>query len=362
MRKNRKHTRKLSVRGLGIGGDSPVSIQSMTNVPIEDVDATVRQIRKLTEEGADLVRIAVRNEDSIEYLKKIRSAVDTPLSADVHFNYKIAIEAIKAGIDKVRINPGNIGSKSKVQEVLKAAKDHNVPIRIGVNGGSIDLDKFGAVNPGTLVESALDHVKILEDNGFTDIVVSIKSSDILQTVEANRLFSTIRDYPLHIGLTEAGYGLSCTVQSSVAIGHLLLEGIGDTIRVSMTGDPVDEIAVAKKILEYVGERKSVIRIVACPTCGRTDPSLDIRSLAESVENELRTRFEKELLAKDRGITVAVMGCEVNGPGEAAHADFGIAGGRQGSMLLFSHGKKIRKIKAKDAVYELLKEIESAITL
>jgi (E)-4-hydroxy-3-methylbut-2-enyl-diphosphate synthase len=357
LKRNRKQTRKVNVRGLGIGGDSPVSIQSMTNVPIEDVDGTVKQIRRLTEEGTDLVRIAVRNEDSIQYLKKIRAAVDTPLSADVHFNYKIAIMAIEAGIDKVRINPGNIGNRSRVQEVLKAAKDHNVPIRVGVNGGSVDLEKYSVVSPGTLVESALEHIRILEDNDFTDIVVSIKSSDILQTVEANKLFSTIRDYPLHIGLTEAGFGLSCAVQSSIAIGHLLLGGIGDTIRVSMTGDPVDEIAVAKKILESVGERKPLLRIIACPTCGRTDPSLNIRELAESVENELRAKFDKELQARDLSIIVAVMGCEVNGPGEAAHADFGIAGGRDGAMLLFSHGKKLRKIKAKDAVFALLNEIE-----
>ncbi len=360
LKRRRNLTRKVNVHGLGIGGDAPVSIQSMTNVPIEDVGATVKQIRELANKGADMVRVALRNEDSIEYLRKIRAAVDTPLSADVHFNYRIAIMAIDAGIDKVRINPGNIGSKSRVKEIVKAAKDHSVPIRVGVNGGSVDLNKFKAVNPDTLVESALEHIKIFEDNDFTDIVVSIKSSDILQTVEANRLFSTIRDYPLHIGLTEAGYGLSCTVQSSVAIGHLLLEGIGDTIRVSMTGDPVDEIAVAKKILESVGERKPVIRIIACPTCGRTDPSLDIRGLAESVENELRAKFEKELLAEGRSITVAVMGCEVNGPGEAAHADFGIAGGREGAMLLFSHGKKLTKIHANEAVSELLNEIEAAL--
>jgi (E)-4-hydroxy-3-methylbut-2-enyl-diphosphate synthase len=359
-KRNRKHTRKVSVRGLGIGGDAPVSIQSMTNVPIENVDGTIKQIQSLTEEGTDLVRIAVRNEDSIEYLKKIRSGVDTPLSADVHFNYKIAIMAIEAGIDKVRINPGNIGSADKVREVLRAAKDRGVPIRIGVNGGSVDLGKYGEVSPQTLVESALEHIRILEDNDFTDIVVSIKSSDILQTVEANRLFSAIRDYPLHVGLTEAGYGLSCAVQSSIAIGHLLLEGIGDTIRVSMSGDPVDEIVVAKKILESVGERKPFLRIIACPTCGRTDPSLDIRGLAESVEKELHAKFDKELRARDLSITVAIMGCEVNGPGEAAHADFGIAGGRGGAMLLFSHGKKLRKIQAKDAVSALLNEIEVMI--
>ena len=357
LKRNREKTKKVTVRNLEIGGDAPVSIQSMTNLPIEDVEGTIRQIRKLTEAGADLVRVAVRNEDSIEYLKKIRASVDTPLSADVHFNYRIAIMAIEAGIDKVRINPGNIGSRERVQEVLKAAKDQHVPIRIGVNGGSVDIKKYGAVNPETLVESALEHVRILEDNDFTDIVVSIKSSDISQTVEANKLFSDVRDYPLHIGLTEAGYGLSCTVQSSIAIGYLLLQGIGDTIRVSMTGDPVDEIAVAKKILESVGERKPLIRIIACPTCGRTDPMLDIRALAEAVEKELYIKFEKDLRSANKSLTVAVMGCEVNGPGEAAHADFGIAGGRDGAMLLFSRGKKLRKISGKEAVAELLKEVE-----
>jgi (E)-4-hydroxy-3-methylbut-2-enyl-diphosphate synthase len=360
LRQNRKQTRKVMVRGLGIGGDSPVSIQSMTNLPIENVEGTIKQIRRLTEEGADLVRLAVRNEESIKYLKKIRKAIDTPLSADVHFNYRIAIKSIEAGIDKVRINPGNIGSPDKVREVLKTAKDYSVPIRIGVNSGSVDTKKYGSVSPKSLVDSAIEHIKILEDNDFFDIVVSIKSSDIFQTIEANELFSAIRDYPLHLGLTEAGYGMSCTVQSSITIGHLLLKGVGDTIRVSMTGDPADEIVVAKKILESVGERKPVLRIISCPTCGRTDPSLDILSLAQSIEAELNAKYSAVLKAKDISITIAVMGCEVNGPGEAAHADIGIAGGRKGKMLLFSKGKKLKKIDSGDAVTALLTGVENII--
>ncbi|MBN2040761.1 MAG: flavodoxin-dependent (E)-4-hydroxy-3-methylbut-2-enyl-diphosphate synthase [Spirochaetes bacterium] len=360
MRKNRKKTEKVNVRGLEIGGNALVSVQSMTNLPIEDVKGTVKQIQDLVNEGADLVRVAVRNEDSIEYLKEIRKAVDCPLSADVHFNYRIAIEAIKAGIDKVRINPGNIGSAAKVKEVLKAAKDHKVPIRIGVNGGSVDREKFKEVTPATLVESALEHVRILEDNDFHDIVVSIKSSDVFQTIEANTYFSEIRNYPLHLGLTEAGYGVSCTVQSSVAIGHLLLKGIGDTIRVSMTGDPVEEITIGKKILEAAGQRKAYLRIVSCPTCGRTDPSLDLLSITKSVEKELSEKFGGILKGKDKQITIAVMGCEVNGPGEASHADFGVAGGRNGYMTLFSGGNKLKKIKAEEAVIYLIKEIENML--
>lgn len=361
LKRERKQTRKVDVRSLGIGGDAPVSIQSMTNLPIEDVKGTIKQIEKLNAEGADLVRIAVRNENSIKYLKKIRKSVDSPLSADVHFNYKIAIKAIEAGIDKIRINPGNIGGEKKVKEVLKAAKDYSVPIRVGVNSGSVDRKKYNDVTAESLVDSAMEHIKILEDNDFKDIVVSIKSSDIHQTIEANKLFSVTRNYPLHLGLTEAGYGISCTVQSSVTIGHLLMLGIGDTIRVSMTGDPVDEIIVSKKILESVGERETVLRIISCPTCGRTDPSLDILRLAQNIEEELNAKYHNVLKEKKINLTVAVMGCEVNGPGEASHADIGVAGGRGGSMLLFSHGKKIKKIKEREALSCIVSEIEKILS-
>lgn len=356
MERKRRKTRQVRVRGLTIGGGAPVSIQTMTNLPIEDVEGTIAQIAMLKDAGAELVRIAVLNEDGIPYLAKIRRAVDMPLSADVHFNYRIAIMAIEAGIDKVRINPGNIGDALKVREVVRAAKDHGVPIRIGVNGGSLDKKKYPDVTPENLVASAMDHVRILEDNDFTDIVVSIKSSDIPQTIAANRLFSSMSEYPLHIGLTEAGYGIACTVQSSIAIGQLLMEGIGDTVRVSMTGNPVDEVVVAKRILESTGERTPVIRIISCPTCGRTDPALDILDIARRVEDEMQRRFGDMLRDSGRSLTVAVMGCEVNGPGEASHADFGIAGGRGGAMLLFSRGEKLRKIQAADAVESLADEI------
>lgn len=357
MKRDEKKTRIVAIRDLRIGGDYPVSIQSMTNLPIEDVEGTVSQIERLNSEGADLVRLAVRDEDSIDYLKKVRDAVSTPLSADVHFNYRIAIKAIEAGVDKIRINPGNIGDAGRVKEVLKAAKDYSVPIRIGVNGGSVDRKRYASVTPESLVESAMEHVRILEENGFFDIVVSIKSSDLYQTIEANKLFARIRDYPLHIGLTEAGFGTSCIVQSSIAIGHLLLLGIGDTIRVSMTGDPVQEVVVAKRILESIGERNPLIKIISCPTCGRTEPSIDILRIAESAEKALLSRFGKTLEGSGRTVTVAVMGCEVNGPGEAAHADIGAAGGRDGKMLLFAGGKKLRKVETVDVVSVLVDEVE-----
>ena len=332
----------------------------MTNVPIEDVNATIDQVKRLNESGADLVRLAVRNEDSIEYLKKIRQEVKTPISADVHFNYRIAIKAIEAGIDKIRINPGNIGNRDRVQEVVKAAKDFLVPIRIGVNSGSVDRKKYSKITPENLVESAIEHIRILEDNDFFDIVVSIKSSDLFQTIEANKLFSSMRDYPLHIGLTEAGYDTACIVQSSVAIGHLLLEGLGDTIRVSKTGDPVDEVVIAKSILESVGERMPLLKIISCPTCGRTYPSIDILELAKSIEAEICSSFDKTLETMNLSITIAVMGCEVNGPGEASHADIGVAGMKGGDMLLFSQGKRLKKIKIQDAIRMIKEEIEKII--
>ncbi len=345
---------------MSIGGDSPVSIQSMTNVPIEDVDSTVRQIISLQMAGADLVRLAVPHEDSIPFLKKIIKRVDIPLSADIHFNYRIAIAAIEAGISKVRINPGNIGSSDRVKEVVKVATEYGVPIRIGVNGGSLDKKKYGSPTPANLVESALEHVRLLEDNNFFDTIVSIKSSNLHQTIEANKLFSKQRDYPIHVGLTEAGYGLGCTVQSSIAIGSLLMDGIGDTIRVSMTGDPVYEIPVAKGILEAVGHRQSNVRIVACPTCGRTDSSLDILSLAKKVEKEINEKFKDKVKKLTKPFEIAIMGCEVNGPGEASHADIGLAGGKNGSMLLFSKGEKLKKLNEKDAVIELMNIAEKIL--
>lgn len=355
-----KKSRIVKVRDLLIGGDAPVSIQSMTNRPIEDVAGTIAQIERLEKNGAQLVRLALRDENAIPYLKEIRHATKMLLVADIHFDYRLAISAIECGIDKVRINPGNIGGKDRVTEVVKAARDYAVPIRIGVNGGSLDSKRYPHVTPEALVESADEHIVILEDLGFSDIVVSIKSSDVSTTINANRLFAEKFDYPLHIGLTEAGYGLNCIVQSSVALGHLLLEGIGNTIRVSMTGEPDDEPVVARKILESVGLRKPVIQLISCPTCGRTSPELDILGLAKSVDDALQQHFGPVLAKKGQTLTVAVMGCEVNGPGEARHADLGVAGGRHGCMILFKKGVILRKIDVTEVVAALLETAEELL--
>jgi (E)-4-hydroxy-3-methylbut-2-enyl-diphosphate synthase len=358
--RQRNKTRQVRAGSLAIGGEAPVSIQSMTTIPIERTGDAIAQIARLADQGAELVRLALRNVDSVEYLKKILPAVTVPLCADVHFDYRIAVAAMSAGVHKVRINPGNIGEPKGVREVVAAAKDRGVPIRIGVNSGSVDRRKYPDVTPESLVASAMEHVRILEDNNFSDIVVSIKSSDIARTIAANRLFAGQRDYPVHAGLTEAGYGITCIVQSSVAIGHLLLEGIGDTIRVSMTGDPVDEIGVARKILESAGEREAWVRIVSCPTCGRTDPCVDVLSLAMDVDAAVTARFEKVLREKGRHLHVAVMGCEVNGPGEAKDADAGLAGIRDGRLLLFARGEKVRAVESGEAVAALIDEIQKIV--
>ena len=358
--RTRRTTRLVRAGTLAIGGDAPVSIQSMTTVPIEDVEASISQIRELKSHGAELVRVALRNIEAAEGLKRVLSQVDVPLCADIHFNHRIALAAIEAGVHKIRINPGNIRSSQGVRDVVMAARDHGIPIRVGVNGGSLDKKKYPDVTPENLIASAMEHVSILEENDFYDIVVSMKSSEIGQMLEANVMFSEQRDYPLHIGLTEAGYGLACTVQSSVALGHLLLRGIGDTMRVSMTGDPVRELPVARTILEAVGDRVPVIRIVSCPTCGRTDPSLDILEIARKVEDHLSDRYRKSLEKKGGHITVAVMGCEVNGPGEARHADVGVAGGRGGSMILFARGEVIKKIDKERVIPELDVEVKKLI--
>ena len=357
MYRPRNNTRQIKVKDLLIGGGAPVSVQSMTNVPLSDVPATVAQIERLAEKGAALVRCAVRTVDEVSCLKEVLACVTVPVCADIHFDYRIALGAIRAGVHKVRINPGNIGSEDRVREVVAAARDAGVPIRIGVNGGSIDRKKFSAPTPDALVDSAMGHVRILENLNFYNIAISIKSSNLIDMIEANRIFSGERDYPLHIGLTEAGYGRFGLVQSSVAIGHLLLNGIGDTLRVSLTGDPCDEIDAGCDILKSIGDIDYGIKIISCPTCGRTDPDIDLRSIAEKIDNELNARFGAECTARKKLITVAVMGCEVNGPGEAAHADAGIAGARSGNFLLFSGGTRIRKIASGDAAKALADEIE-----
>jgi len=354
---NKRQSRQVRAGSLAIGGGAPVSLQSMTSCPLEDIAATITQIRFLEEAGAQMVRLAVRTEDHVVHLREIRQHISLPLCADIHFNHRIALGAIDAGIDKIRLNPGNIGERWKVEEVVRAAREHDVPIRIGVNGGSLDTKKYPQVNPQSLTDSAMDHVKILEDLHFNDIVISIKSSNIQQTLQANRLLADLVEYPIHVGLTEAGYGLNCIVQSSVAIGSLLLEGIGDTIRVSMTGDPVEEIIVGRKILEAAGLRRAPIHVISCPTCGRTDPDINLLELAKKTDQVLTSRFHDRIEASGKTVTVAVMGCEVNGPGEAAHADLGIAGGRGGQMLLFAGGEKLRKVDVRNAVEEMADELE-----
>ncbi len=356
----RHTTRPVKVRNLIIGGDSPVSIQSMTNVPLENVSGTIAQIECLVDAGADLVRLAIINEDALRHLREVRMAVDAPLSADIHFNHKLAIGAIESGIDKIRINPGNIGKTEHVREIVHRAKERSVPIRIGVNGGSLDKKKYPVLTAEALAQSALDHVRILEEFGFEDIVVSIKTSDIHMTIDANKLFANERNYPLHIGLTEAGYGISCVVQSSVVIGHLLLLGLGDTIRVSMTGDPVEEVRIAKKILDALKIRPLPVRIIACPTCGRTDPEIDLEKIAREVESALTEEFSDTLVNLRRQLVVAVMGCEVNGPGEASHADVGVAGARSGNYLLFAKGKKIKTLRRDEIASSILQEARAII--
>ncbi len=357
---SRRETRQVLVAGFPIGGNAPLSIQSMTSCPIEDIGTTVNQINALEKAGAQIVRLAIRNVEAVDYLKKIISQVNVKLCADIHFDYRIALAAIKAGVHKIRLNPGNIGDNNRIIEVINAAKDYDVPIRIGVNGGSVNKKKYPEITAESLVASALEHVHILEDNNFYNVVVSLKSSDVFQTIEANKLFASQRDYPLHIGLTEAGYGTFCIVQSSVVIGHLLLSGLGDTIRVSMTGDPVEEVYIAKQLLESIGLQKQYIKIISCPTCGRTDTSLDILSLAKSVEEQLRMNFEKTLITQNRTFTAAIMGCEVNGPGEAAHADIGLAGGRNGKLLLFAKGDKKELVQVDSAVDKIVEVAESII--
>lgn len=356
----RKKTRQIKAGNLLIGGDATVSVQSMTNLPIQDTAGTIGQIRALEKAGADIVRLAVLNEEAINSFREIVKSVSIPLVADIHFDYRLAIAAIDAGASKIRINPGNIGESWKVKEVVKAASEKKIPIRIGVNGGSINRKKYSHVTPEALVESAMENIHILEDNNYREMAVSIKSSDIFHTIEANRILSDMRDYPIHLGLTEAGFGLSCIVQSSIVIGHLLLQGIGDTIRVSMTGDPVDEIAAGKKILESLSLKYSPLKIISCPTCGRTSPDIDLLAIAQEAEEKILLNYEKILKERNLHITVAVMGCEVNGPGEAKEADFGIAGGRSGSMHIFSKGAVIKKVPASDAVKELLEAISESL--
>lgn len=344
----REETRSVQVGNLTIGGNNHVVIQSMCNTKTKDVEATIKQINALQQAGCELVRVAVLNKEDAYAIKEIKKGIHIPLVADIHFDYKLALIAIESGIDKVRINPGNIGSIEKVKAVVDACKEKHIPIRIGVNGGSLEkdiLEKYGEPTPEGMVESAMKHVKILEDLDFHDIVISLKSSNTMLTIKAYELASKTFPYPLHVGVTEAGTALGGTIKSSLGIGTLLYEGIGNTIRVSLSDDPVEEIKVAKILLKELGLLKGVPTLVSCPTCGRIQ--YDLIPIAKEMED-----FLKDI---HLDITVAIMGCAVNGPGEARHADIGIAGG-VGEGLLIKHGKIVKRVKQEDMVQTLKDEI------
>lgn len=334
----RVRTRSLFVGDVGIGGDNPVRVQSMTNTDTRDVDTTLAQISALASAGCEIVRLAVLDLEASMALKKICAATPVPLIADIHFDSRLAVQAVEAGVRGLRINPGNIGGADKVDRVVDAARAAGVPIRIGVNSGSVDKDllrKHGGPTPAAMVESALEHVRLLEERGFDAIKISLKSSSVLGTVAAYRLMAKTVDYPLHIGVTEAGTAMRGAVKSSVGLGILLAEGIGDTLRVSLTADPVEEMLVAWEILRALGLRARGPEIVSCPTCGRTE--IGLMELAAAVEDRLR--------GVEEVFTVAVMGCVVNGPGEAREADIGVAGGRD-SGLIFRKGEVVRKVKGR----------------
>ncbi|MGL4803642.1 MAG: flavodoxin-dependent (E)-4-hydroxy-3-methylbut-2-enyl-diphosphate synthase [Cetobacterium sp.] len=344
-----RESKVVKVGNILIGGGNDVIIQSMTNTPTTDVEKTVNQIKKLQEEGCQLVRVTVNTEEAAKKIKEIKEKIDIPLVADIHFDYRLALLAIENGIDKLRINPGNIGSDEKVEIVVKKAMEKGVPIRIGVNSGSLEktiLEKYGKSTSDAMVESALYHMRLLEKFNFTDIIISLKSSNVKMMVEAYRKLAKLCNYPLHLGVTEAGTAFQGTVKSAIGIGSLLVDGIGDTIRVSLTEDPVEEIKVAKEILKVLGLKEVGVEIVSCPTCGRTE--IDLIGLAHQVEKE----FEKV----DKKIKIAVMGCVVNGPGEAKEADYGVAGGK-GVGVLFKKGEVIKKVDEGDILKELKKLIE-----
>lgn len=344
----RKKTREISIGNVKIGGENRIAVQSMTNTKTEDVEATVAQIGRLVQAGCDIVRVAVPTMEAAEAVREIKKQVSIPVVADIHFDYKLAIAAVENGADKIRINPGNIGSRERIQAVVDTCRKRNIPIRVGVNSGSLEkqlIEKYGGVTPEGLVESALDKVKIIEDMGYENIVISIKSSDVLHCIKAHEQISRQTDYPLHVGITESGTVFSGGLKSAVGLGNILYQGIGDTIRVSLTGDPVEEIRAANIILKSLGLKKGGISVVSCPTCGRTQ--IDLISLATSVE-EMVQDFDLDL-------KVAVMGCVVNGPGEAREADIGIAGGI-GEGLLIKKGEVVKKVPEEELLETLRQEL------
>lgn len=344
----RRISRQINVGGVIIGGKAPISVQSMCNTDTRDISATVNQINELKQAGCDIVRLAVLDMEAAKAIAEIKKQVEIPIVADIHFDYRLALECAKGKVDKIRINPGNIGSSDRVKAVADECGSRNIPIRIGVNGGSLEkelLEKFGAPTPEALCESALGHIKLLEDCKFYDIALSIKSSNVSSTVEAYRKIAKMIDYPLHIGVTEAGTEYSGVIKNSIGIGSLLLDGIGDTLRVSLTAPVVKEVSAGIEILKSLGLRDGV-RLVSCPTCGRCQ--VNMIPVAEEVNRRIAT--------VKKNITVAVMGCAVNGPGEAREADIGIACGK-GEALMFKHGEILRKVPIEQAADELMKEIE-----
>lgn len=345
----REHTKVIRIGDKFIGGGNDILIQSMTNTKTEDVEATVSQIKELTVAGCDIIRCAVPTMEAAAAIQKIKEQISIPLVADIHFDYRLAIAAMEYGADKIRINPGNIGDKSKVQAVVDVAKEREIPIRVGVNSGSLEkniLEKYGRVTAEGLVESALDKVRLIESMGYDNLVISIKSSDVMMCIKAHELIAERTSYPLHVGITEAGTLYSGNIKSSVGLGIILYQGIGDTIRVSLTGNPVEEVRTANLILKTLGIRTGGIQVVSCPTCGRTQ--IDLIGLAGQVES-IVTKYKGDL-------KVAVMGCAVNGPGEAREADLGIAGGH-GEGLIIKKGEIIRKVPEQKLLSEFEQELK-----
>lgn len=345
----RKRTRVIKVGDKFIGGNNKISVQSMTNTLTQDIESTVFQIKRLEDAGCDIIRSAISSVEDAKAIKEIKKQISIPIIADIQYDYKLALEAIKYGVDGLRINPGNIGSLDRVKEVVKACKEHNLSIRIGVNSGSVKkefMEKYNGVNANSMVYSGLEQTKLLEDLDFHDIKISLKASNVPMTIEAYSMISNLCDYPLHLGVTEAGTPWRGTIKSAVGIGTLLAMGIGDTIRISLTGDPVEEVRVGREILKSLGLLDEGLELISCPTCGRTN--IDLIKIAEEAERILE--------GIDRHIKVAIMGCAVNGPGEAREADIGIAGGN-GEGLIFRRGQIIKKVREEDLLQELLKEIK-----
>ncbi len=347
----RRKTRRVWVGNVPVGGNAPISVQTMTKTKTADVEATVAQILRCKEAGADIVRVTVNDWEAAEALREIVRRVDIPIVADIHFNHIFALKAIEAGVAKVRINPGNIGSRDRIRQVLTAAKERGIPIRIGVNSGSLEkdlLDKYGYPTPEALVESALRHVEIAQDFGFDDIIISVKSTDVRLMIEAYRMLADRVDFPLHLGVTEAGLPGTGIIKSAVGIGTLLAEGIGDTIRVSLTDEPEREVEVGKEILRSLGLAQRSVEIIACPTCGRIE--VDLFRISRELEEAVRQAGIR------KPVKIALLGCVVNGPGEASEADIGIAAGR-GVAILYRKGKVIRRVREEEIVSAILQELE-----